>query len=130
MIATVEHAASLGWQLAGTTVVLVAEIGPPAPGAEPGPGLTLVLADEFGATLDRTTAAALARNVRRWVSSNPEICFVAATTHDDLLEALDPDVLIEKRLGGQIAVAHRPDPSPPDEPEAQASGHDAEDRSR
>ena len=99
-------------------------------GAEPGPGLTLVLADEFGATLDRTTAAALARNVRRWVSSNPEICFVAATTHDDLLEALDPDVLIEKRLGGQIAVAHRPDPSPPDEPEAQASGHDAEDRSR
>lgn len=69
--------------------------------------LTVVLADEFGATLDRTAAAAVARNVRRWVRQSGDVCFVAATTHDDLLEPLCPDVLIEKRLGGGIEVVER-----------------------
>ncbi len=66
--------------------------------------MVVVLADEFGATLDRTTAGALSRNVRRWINHNPRVCFVAATTHDDLLEPLGPDVLIEKRLGSGIEV--------------------------
>ena len=83
----------------------------PGAGAETGAaadaGLVLVLADEFGATLDRTTVAALARNVRRWVSRQPRVCFVAATTHDDLLEPLEPDVLIEKQLGGGLEIATR-----------------------
>lgn len=73
-------------------------------GAASGPGLTVVLADEFGATLDRTTAAGVARNVRRWVNQSSGVCFVAATTHDDLLEPLAPDMLIEKHLGGGIDV--------------------------
>lgn len=78
--------------------------------------LTAVLADEFGATLDRTTAVALSRNVRRWVdaslgtegpSQGPTsggVCLVVATTHDDLLEALSPDVLVEQRLGEGIEI--------------------------
>jgi ABC-type ATPase with predicted acetyltransferase domain len=65
---------------------------------------TVVLADEFGATLDRVAAAALARNLRRWVRQSGRVCFVAATTHDDLLEPLAPDVLIEKRLGAGLTV--------------------------
>ena len=69
----------------------------------------VILADEFCATLDRITARALARNVRRWVNS-VNVCFVAATTHDDLMEDLDPDVLIEKHLGESIQLITRDDP--------------------
>lgn len=67
----------------------------------------IILADEFGATLDRLTAAAAARNVRRWVDRSPRVCFIAATTHEDLIEALQPDVLICKPLGGGIEVHRR-----------------------
>ncbi len=67
----------------------------------------VVLADEFCATLDRVTAKVIARNIRKWVS-HTDVCFVAATTHDDLLESLDPDVLIEKHLGESIEVLARP----------------------
>ncbi|MEM6457882.1 MAG: ABC transporter [Planctomycetota bacterium] len=70
-------------------------------------GLTVVLADEFGATLDRTAAAAVARNVRRWVTAGRPVAFVAATTHDDLLEPLCPDVLIEKHPGSRLEVYRR-----------------------
>ncbi|MEM9881707.1 MAG: ATP-binding cassette domain-containing protein [Planctomycetota bacterium] len=67
-------------------------------------GLTVVLADEFGATLDRTAAAAVARNVRRWVTADRPVAFVAATTHDDILEPLCPDVLIEKRPSSGLGL--------------------------
>lgn len=68
----------------------------------------VILADEFCATLDRVTARTLARNVRRWVNS-VNVCFVAATTHDDLLEDLDPDVLIDKHLGESLELLTRGD---------------------
>lgn len=67
---------------------------------------TVLLIDEFGSTLDRITAAALARSVRRWISRS-HVCLVAATTHDDLLEPLAPDVLIEVAPGGVCQVHHR-----------------------
>ena len=70
--------------------------------------LAVVLADEFAATLDRLTAAVLARNVRKWVNRTP-VCFIAATTHDDLLEPFAPDVLVEKHLGQRIEVVTRAD---------------------
>lgn len=60
---------------------------------------TVLLVDEFGSTLDRTTARALARSTRRWVGRS-RICLVAATAHDDLLEPLDPDALVEVQPGG------------------------------
>ncbi len=69
-------------------------------------GLRVIVADEFGAMLDRVTARVIARNIRRWVDCVP-VTFLAATTHDDLLEDLSPDVLIEKRLGGGIEVVVR-----------------------
>jgi ABC-type ATPase with predicted acetyltransferase domain len=67
----------------------------------------VVLADEFCATLDRVTAKVIARNVRKWVS-HTNVCFIAATTHDDLLEPLNPDILIEKHLGERLDVLERP----------------------
>ncbi len=69
--------------------------------------LLVVLADELGATLDRVTAAVIARNIRKWVSGQRHVCFVGATTHDDLLEFLQPDVLIEKELGSGVCVLDR-----------------------
>lgn len=71
--------------------------------------LNVVLADEFAATLDRITAAVIARNIRKWTRRTAApVCFVAATTHDDLLEPLEPDVLIENHLGERIDVVTRP----------------------
>jgi ABC-type ATPase with predicted acetyltransferase domain len=67
----------------------------------------LILADEFAATLDRLTAMTIARGIRRWISRLPHT-FIIATTHDDLLEPLDPDVLVSKGLGDQVIVETRP----------------------
>jgi uncharacterized protein len=69
-------------------------------------GGAIVLADEFGATLDRTTARVIARSVRSW-TRRAGCTFIAATTHDDLLEAFEPDVLIVKGLGESIEVLQR-----------------------
>ncbi len=66
----------------------------------------VILADEFAATLDRQTAQVIARNVRRWTRKTTHT-FIPATTHDDLLEALEPDVLVSKGLGDQLEVLTR-----------------------
>lgn len=66
----------------------------------------VILADEFGATLDRLTATIIARHLRKWIAGTKHT-LVCATTHDDLLEALEPDVLIYKGLGEQIEVIAR-----------------------
>lgn len=72
---------------------------------------TVVLADEFGATLDRLTAAVLAGNIRKWTtrstSSRAGVCFIAATTHDDLLESLAPDTLIVQHPGDAMEIHPR-----------------------
>lgn len=84
--------------------------------------LHVVLADEFAATLDRLTAAIVARNVRKWVRRcKVPLCFIAATTHDDLLEPLEPDVLVIQHPGAKLEVHRRddeadPDPEPDPEP--------------
>lgn len=84
---------------------------------------TVILADEFGAALDRLTAHTIARNVRRWVSRpRPHpLTFVAATTHDDLLESLCPDVLICKGLGEAIEIMTMTDAAAQPNAEADAN---------
>jgi ABC-type ATPase with predicted acetyltransferase domain len=55
--------------------------------------LTIILADEFAATLDRLTARIIASNLRRWVSRCTQpTCVLVASSHDDLLEP-HPDPL-------------------------------------
>ncbi len=71
----------------------------------------VVLADEFGATLDRMTARIIAANVRKWAKRS-RCTFICATTHDDLLEQLNPHVLIYKGLGDAITVHHLDADSP------------------
>jgi ABC-type ATPase with predicted acetyltransferase domain len=81
-------------------------------------GLIVVLADEFASTLDRVTAGIVARQVRKWVrrstgdrddstGQSTGVCFIAATAHDDLLEALEPDVLVVQEPGAGIEVLKR-----------------------
>jgi ABC-type ATPase with predicted acetyltransferase domain len=66
----------------------------------------VVMMDEFAATLDRLTAGTIAANIRRWITATKHT-FIAATTHDDVLEPLSPDVLVFKGLGDQIEVHSR-----------------------
>ena len=104
-------------RLAQTMAIAQAYDNTQAKGGDPPPRrdaptlLHVVLADEFGATLDRTTAHVIARNVRKWTRRASRhglgLCFIAATTHDDLLEPLEPDVLIEKPLGEDLHVLTR-----------------------
>ncbi len=59
----------------------------------------VICIDEFCATLDRVTAAVVAHNVRR-CADRFGTTFVVATSHDDLLEDLRPDVVMIQHLGG------------------------------
>ncbi len=74
--------------------------------------LQVVLGDEFGSTLDRLTAAVIAKNVRKWTRRQANVCFIAATTHDDLLEPLEPDVLVVKEFGEGVEVLNQSDTHP------------------
>ncbi len=62
-----------------------------------------LVADEFSAALDRTLAKVLAFNIRR-LARRTGVGFLLATTHDDLLADLDPDVLVRCDLDGRITV--------------------------
>ena len=61
-------------------------------------GPTLIVADEFGAVLDRVTAATVARGLRRTVERLSRlgipVAAAVATSHDDLGPALLPDRVV------------------------------------
>lgn len=59
--------------------------------------------DEFANTLDRVTAAAVAANLRKLVDKTGTTVLVA-TSHDDILEDLAPDVVIVKHYGKNCDV--------------------------
>ncbi len=63
-------------------------------------------ADEFAAVLDRTLAKVLAFNLRKLVTRT-RVGVLCATTHDDLLDDLNPDVWVRCRGDGQIEVERR-----------------------
>ena len=63
--------------------------------------------DEFCATLDRLTAKAIANNLHKMVKRHG-ITLVAATTHDDLIPYLKPDVLVYKEFDKNVRVEHAP----------------------
>jgi len=75
------------------------------------PGFGVLVADEFASTLDRRTAATVAGNVQRWsrrCDAGRRACLVLATAHDDLLDALQPDMIIDKGPGDELDIARRP----------------------
>ncbi|MEM3698028.1 MAG: GNAT family N-acetyltransferase [Candidatus Bathyarchaeia archaeon] len=63
--------------------------------------------DEFAATLDRDTAKIVAYNLQKLARKNGK-AVLAATTHADLFEDLNPSVHIHKRFGKEITVNYYP----------------------
>jgi len=63
----------------------------------------LVFADEFCSELDRITAATVAFNIHKF-AKRTETTFVLASSHDDILIDLAPDVLIIKDFSGPAKV--------------------------
>jgi len=64
-------------------------------------GRRTIVADEFTATLDRTLAKVVAFNLRKLVSRTG-VGVLAATTHEDIVEDLNPDVHV--RCNGDAAI--------------------------
>lgn len=62
--------------------------------------------DEFAAVLDRTLAKVLAFNLRK-LASRTGVGVLCATTHDDLTDDLNPDVLVRCFGEGRIEVERR-----------------------
>jgi ABC-type ATPase with predicted acetyltransferase domain len=73
--------------------------------ADPSPGRFL-LADEFAAVLDRTTAKVLAFSLRKR-AKRAGVGVLAATTHDDIVDDLIPDVLVRCHGEGRVEVERR-----------------------
>lgn len=66
-------------------------------------GAQVWVADEFLAVLDRTTAKVLAFNLQR-TARKFGVTLIVATTHNDMLEDLQPDIMIEKRYREKIKI--------------------------
>jgi len=69
-------------------------------------GKKFVFADEFCSNLDRITAAVISYNVHKFAKRNG-VTFILASSHDDILLDLAPDVLIVKELCGPTQVIYK-----------------------
>jgi ABC-type ATPase with predicted acetyltransferase domain len=65
-----------------------------------------IFADEFCSNLDRITAAVISYNVRKYATEKKRI-FILASSHDDILLDLQPDVIVIKELSGDAKVIYR-----------------------
>jgi len=65
-----------------------------------------IFADEFCSNLDRITAAVIAHKVRRFASRTGRVFFLASS-HQDILADLQPDVLVVKHLSGEAEVVYK-----------------------
>ena len=66
----------------------------------------MIFADEFCSGLDRITAAVISHNINK-VARQSARTFVLASSHDDLLCDLQPDVVVIKHLAGKTEVIYR-----------------------
>ncbi len=69
-------------------------------------GKRFIFADEFCTSLDRITAAVIAYNIRRYAKRN-KVAFILASSQDDILADLAPDVLVVKELSGRTEVVYK-----------------------
>jgi ABC-type ATPase with predicted acetyltransferase domain len=65
-----------------------------------------IFADEFCSELDRITAAVISYNVHKFAKRTGTI-FILASSHDDILLDLSPDVLVVKELSGPTQVIYK-----------------------
>jgi len=68
-----------------------------------GGGAQILIADEFAAILDRVTARVVAYQLGRFIKTSNKTA-ILATTHEDLLEDLQPTVRVHVGLGGKVSV--------------------------
>ncbi|MCY2925705.1 MAG: hypothetical protein NT031_09730 [Planctomycetota bacterium] len=66
-------------------------------------GARTIIADEWCAKLDRTTARVISRNMRK-LADREGVGLLAATTHEDLVEELSPDTVVSCQGGGRVEV--------------------------
>jgi ABC-type ATPase with predicted acetyltransferase domain len=73
------------------------------------PATAIIAMDEFAALLDRVTAVVVSRALRRLVdrSRTPRLSAVVVTSHDDLVNALDPDTLVTCDFGNVSVEVRR-----------------------
>jgi hypothetical protein len=65
-----------------------------------------VFADEFCSNLDRVTAAVISYHLHKFAKRN-KMAFILASSHEDILTDLSPDVLIVKELNGGTEVIYK-----------------------
>ena len=69
-------------------------------------GKKFVFADEFCSSLDRVTAAVISYHLHKFAKRN-KVTFILASSHEDILTDLSPDVLVVKELTGGTEVIHK-----------------------
>lgn len=71
-------------------------------------GAKVWIADEFLAVLDRTTAKVIAFNLQK-IARKVGATVLVATTHDDMVKDLAPNLYIDKRYREKIEVVRTPE---------------------
>jgi len=69
-------------------------------------GKKFVFADEFCSELDRITAAVIAYNIHKF-AKRTGVTFILASSHEDILLDLSPDILVVKELSGKTQVVYK-----------------------
>jgi len=69
-------------------------------------GKKFVFADEFCCELDRITAAVISYRLHKF-AKRTGTTFILASSHEDLLLDLAPDVLVVKELSGSTEVIYK-----------------------
>jgi ABC-type ATPase with predicted acetyltransferase domain len=69
-------------------------------------GAKFIFADEFCSELDRITAAVISYNIQRY-AKRTGVTFILASSHEDILLDLSPDVLVVQELSGPTQVIYK-----------------------
>jgi ABC-type ATPase with predicted acetyltransferase domain len=69
-------------------------------------GVKYIFADEYCNELDRITAAVISYNIHKY-AKRTGATFILASSHDDILLDLAPDVLVVKELSGATQVVYK-----------------------
>jgi len=65
-----------------------------------------IFADEFCSELDRITAAVISYNIHKF-AKRTGTTFILASSHDDIMLDLAPDVLVVKELSAKTQVIYK-----------------------
>jgi ABC-type ATPase with predicted acetyltransferase domain len=71
-----------------------------------GSGAKFIFADEFCSELDRITAAVISYNIQKY-AKRTGVTFILASSHEDILLDLAPDVLVVRELSGATQVIYK-----------------------